>query len=689
MRPLFRWQTEEKAWDAEQPGAKSRKSRWAVIIVVGILLLGAALFYGQQMRQIQSEERLIEANVLASHNTWVQAVAAADFDLFVHLIDNQNPQWQNAQRDLLQQGALLDRQALGLNLQPGVASTAVTLAPNWQQATVTFDQTYTAVADNQTNALIQLQQTFFYQLDESRWPQAAHNAELWGETPTFEGTWVTLQYPVRVETWALRLANDLEAALAAVCAEKSCATGVTVRLDTEPDSLAKLQDLLTPVFDGRSHILPTFTLVGLPLDDASYQALYRGYTQRIITAFESNLDSPLPLPEQAIETICFPETGGAPHLYRYDLANDTWQAELPNQPFRFLSPLPDDSGLIISDLPSSSEASRLTLRLWQAGQSTLLFDDTDPARQWRFPQIGWGGQTQPPRVLLHEFDTVSQTRTLYGWLDLTRCNSDGCVVTDLPGYTLWSPNGRSSIVVIGSEIWLGDGQGTTQQLLDRGSTPFWLDDKTFGYTRYQPQLELVVATTENPNPVAVLDEAGVTTVLTDPNTGTPSISHITTHPTQPGLLVLAGPEIRGAGGKYNIFTFQFSDWAAAPAGKLTLRLQLDDPPLGYPTVLTPSGVPPISFSPNGRWLVAAQISDPPDDSWQIHLHDIAANQTQIVKTSSPRYPANTPFFDWSSDSQWLILVDDGFLKLIAPAAGYERIILHEYDACYFTAWVNQ
>ena len=174
----------------------------------------------------------------------------------------------------------------------------------------------------------------------------------------------------------------------------------------------------------------------------------------------------------------------------------------------------------------------------------------------------------------------------------------------------------------------------------------------------------------------------------DPATGTPSINTIAVHPTLPGLLILTGPEIRGAGGKYNIFTFQFADWTQSVSGTLTLRLQLDDPPLGYPALITSSGIPPVSFSPDGRWLVAALLTTPPDDTWQIHLHDIPANQTQTITTSSPRYPANSPFFDWSDDGQWLVLVDDGFFKLIAPAVSYERIILHDFDACYFTAWVK-
>ncbi|MEJ2748631.1 MAG: hypothetical protein P8183_12115, partial [Anaerolineae bacterium] len=142
-------------------------------------------------------------------------------------------------------------------------------------------------------------------------------------------------------------------------------------------------------------------------------------------------------------------------------------------------------------------------------------------------------------------------------------------------------------------------------------------------------------------------------------------------------------------GKYNIFALQVSDWSHTPTAELTLRLQLDDPPLGYPSLITPGGIPPVSFSPDGRWLVAAYLTTPPDDTWQVYLHDIPANQTQTITTSSPRYPANSLFFDWSADGQWLALVDDGFFKLAAPAAHYERVILHDFEACYFIAWANR
>jgi voltage-gated potassium channel Kch len=38
--------------------------------------------------------------------------------------------------------------------------------------------------------------------------------------------------------------------------------------------------------------------------------------------------------------------------------------------------------------------------------------------------------------------------------------------------------------------------------------------------------------------------------------------------------------------------------------------------------------------------------------------------------------------------RWLILVDDNFLRLVAPAYNYERLITHDLKACSQVAWVN-
>ncbi|MCP4423250.1 MAG: hypothetical protein GY803_02030 [Chloroflexi bacterium] len=699
MKPLFRWRTEEDEFWTDEPPATAvpRRKDGLLIWFIGLTLAGIGVIYWRQIRPIRLEEAQLQAEVLASHRTWEQAAAANDFDLFAHLLAHEDLVWQNEQRELFLKGLSLDRAALGLYAQAEPGNTAVALSPDWQTAEVIFEQTYTAVTEHEIAATIQLQQTHLYQRDGSRWLQAAPDDAFWGETLTYEGEWLTLLYPTRDAEWAERLASDLDDELTAICAVKSCAAGVKARLETAPASLAALRDLLTPAFDGRFHILPAFSLIGRPLDEEGYQALYRGYTRRIVVAFQNNLDLPFPFPEQAIQTICFPRGGTAPRLFRYDLAADAWTNDLPERTFRFLTPLPDDSGLIISELPATAEATRMKLSLWRAGEETALFDDAN--RVWRFPPIGWSRQAQRPRLLINEFDRTTRMRPLFSWLDLLNCDESGCATADLPGYTVWSPEDRSSLIVVGLDIALGDETGQPYQTIGPGSNPFWLDETHYGYIRYSPQIEIVAATTvatttvaataADESPQVLLNMEDLTAVLDDPETGFPAISHVIPHPAIPGLLFLTGLEMRGSSGKYNIFSFQVADdWGKTPAGTLTLRLQLDEPPLGYPALLTPSGIPPISFSSDGRYLVAAHLTDPPNDIWRIHLHDIVANQTQIVTVGSPHYPSNTPFYDWSQDGQWLVAVDDGFFKLVAPAANYERLILHDFDACHFTAWVD-
>ncbi len=77
------------------------------------------------------------------------------------------------------------------------------------------------------------------------------------------------------------------------------------------------------------------------------------------------------------------------------------------------------------------------------------------------------------------------------------------------------------------------------------------------------------------------------------------------------------------------------------------------------------------------------------DNWVIHLYDTIREETKKFTLNYPSYPAPFPFYDWSADGTWLILVDNGFLRLMAPSYDYERIITHHYDACRYAAWINR
>ena len=76
------------------------------------------------------------------------------------------------------------------------------------------------------------------------------------------------------------------------------------------------------------------------------------------------------------------------------------------------------------------------------------------------------------------------------------------------------------------------------------------------------------------------------------------------------------------------------------------------------------------------------------DSWTVFNLDLEIGG---IKTMQIGYPLSTfihPFMDWSGDGQWLIIVENNFLRMTAPEYDYDRLILHELQACSHVAWIN-
>ncbi|HEX6385344.1 MAG TPA: hypothetical protein VF177_11790, partial [Anaerolineae bacterium] len=118
--------------------------------------------------------------------------------------------------------------------------------------------------------------------------------EFWGETRHSQGRILTLIYPQRDEMIARRLALDIDAKLMEMCAalaELECLEDLRVSsaLTTDPGSLNEATLANTLVRAGETLELPAPTLVGTPVDEAAYQALYRGYATHVVAAAITDL----------------------------------------------------------------------------------------------------------------------------------------------------------------------------------------------------------------------------------------------------------------------------------------------------------------------------------------------------------------------------------------------------------------
>ena len=301
----FNWQTEDDVtWDDLAPVTETavpRRRPWLTyaLIVAGVIM-AVALIYRQVNQRIEAATANATSDILASHTLVQQAGIGQDVELFNNLLSGRDPDWVDVQSELLQMGNLFDRSAFDLTWLPS-PNTAVTLAdvesgaigvdinPELNAVELTFLQDYAVAVGNGVTETVQLRQTAVYRMGTQRWLYAPPDAEFWGEFESITGSMVNLAYPARDADVAQRLSFDLDAKLAEMCrtlADLNCPDGfrLSLRLDSDPQSFLDAAQLSYALRSGPLLTLPTPTLVGLPLDEAGYQALKRGYAIHLVGA---------------------------------------------------------------------------------------------------------------------------------------------------------------------------------------------------------------------------------------------------------------------------------------------------------------------------------------------------------------------------------------------------------------------
>jgi hypothetical protein len=299
----FDWQTdEEDRWEepeaAAEPAAEERSRflsrRWLATGIVLLLAVGiGSLLYWQLKVRVDQGAKRVEEDVLATF-TLVRSIAKdGDRELFVSVLSGRDPGWTSIQKDLMDAGALFDRSAFGFQsdgAEPAIVS--VELSPDLMEAAVTSEEGYTIDVGNGVTESVRLQQTTVFRLGGQRWLLAPPENDFWGDWAVYEGTWLRLTYPERDAAIGERLGFDLDEKLGQMC---SALPGLLcppvpfhVHLDRSPAGFLALVN--RPAFwaEGRI-ILPAPALVGLPLDEAGYQALYRGYAALVVSAAVTHL----------------------------------------------------------------------------------------------------------------------------------------------------------------------------------------------------------------------------------------------------------------------------------------------------------------------------------------------------------------------------------------------------------------
>jgi hypothetical protein len=297
MSNNFDWQTEEDVYWDDLPGRtpyqaeRSRRRTWPqrlwwLLLIGGLLLAGGWLALQQVTARVAEVEAEVTADLLASHQLLLRSAVEQDEDVVLSLLSGRDTGWTQGQLEIMTAGLWLERPSLGLTyLETPADGVTVTLSSDLYAADMVYDVVY----QTDTAETITLQRTAVYRRGADRWLFSPPEGDYWGGWEEAEFPRLTLQYPTREAEIAQRLGADLSQAVAALCREIDgfdCPADFRVRLqlDHRPQSLLALNTAVLPFHGVAFHYqLPTPALVGLPQDEAAYDALWRGYAARLLS----------------------------------------------------------------------------------------------------------------------------------------------------------------------------------------------------------------------------------------------------------------------------------------------------------------------------------------------------------------------------------------------------------------------
>jgi hypothetical protein len=708
----FEWhQDEDEGWEKQIPLLVVMERppppyRLYLVISIIILLIGG-LAYWQLSRRVQATAAYLEAQLFTSLKLLQQAASSQDSELFNTLLSVRDGGWASAQQAMLHDEQLWGRRRLGLRWQAAANyTTTIQLAPDLTQAEALLQQSYTVQRVQGVTETVVLSQTAVFRPGQERWLLSAPDRDFWGETQTIETEHLAVIFPARDRPTIRRLLPALEAIIEVACQEVtstacSSVVQIPVLFDTRPQSLYELNYPAEYPELGQV-ILPTPTLLGLPGSEVGVQLLAQSYAAYIVSSalptisdwqgerpiiYQTTVEKQLNqwgLQEPALTSDNYESLVNAPvTLQEISLLwpTDAFHSlELRNHA-RALVEFLVGRGATAVDLQNSIS----NPNFWQWANLSA----NDPAVEQAWLQFLYDHSpfaSQPPPLPLPELDIrlVCAGDNLYRydwsagfWQDEMQshhsdnCGEVTCALQDLPGWPVWSPDGRSTLIMQENlsnllvpqetQLWRGDGDGQIIAEIGTGYAPFWLDGQTYGYVRVgaNGHGEIVTAAVNDDAPQLLLTIEGLFGRLPGPDSPLPAfIANVQVNPANPGTLLIT--------------ILRENDTILVHIERGDRRVLI----VNDASVFT-------AFSPNGRMIILDKPLDQTGRRVLTLTHNLTEFGQQIVPTNG-----NSINYDWTADSRWLLISYPGFLKLVTPGRNYFQLVPHEFGTCERVEWVQ-
>jgi hypothetical protein len=409
-------------------------------------------------------------------------------------------------------------------------------------------------------------------------------------------------------------------------------------------------------------------------------------------ALLSQTAPPIAWPEEDLLLMCGDEWGHVTPLRLYNAASGAWTELLEEPAFILMTPLPGNAGILFVEMELGPEEqavdvpARWRTLLWQNGRQLEI--SSQPIFQ--FFAIAPDPAEQYLPLLTYDVDYDTYGVTL---LDLDSCRAGDCRLLPIDGIPAWSPGGSQAILSPTSFVPDEPGAlrrsgrlGEAPVALPGSGQPFWLDETTYGYLSDGAGGAVMIADSSDDVPMLLLEAADLVALLpadVDPErlrirhlvVGGDASLYLLVHHAEPGSAAAQ----RRPRTQASVLVY---DW---PAGRLSLLAQWEDQGLAA------DYMSPLSFSPDGRWLVASQLRELATGVSAVELYfiDLWQQRHELIRSSLGQHWPADPVTRWSADGRWFVRLVEGGLVLTAPGYEYDYLVLHEFGPCRGIAWTGK
>ena len=285
----FTWESEEEWDEAIAVEKKPRRKRpWRRFFTMGIIILALiSSLVGLSYWRIEAVDQQVSDEVISSYELIQEAVRAEDEELFISVLSGRSDEWVNTQIDLFTTIKLDNRTVFGFEIDSQPAdetALAIELNPDLTSAVVQRQQIFV----DRFGESVALELTDVYRLGQTRWLLAPPEDEFWGDWVEFEEPTAIIdtKFPQRDAAVVWPVQQYLEEKVSELCSNSAyqCPPDFKAKIIFHPDPYTLVQwndpEYLYTAED--QIVVPSPTLIGIPVDEAGQEALARTYAALVL-----------------------------------------------------------------------------------------------------------------------------------------------------------------------------------------------------------------------------------------------------------------------------------------------------------------------------------------------------------------------------------------------------------------------